>query len=174
MPATVDPFPTVIVDVFTEVFSALVGRPLQRVRARRLARRGKFRCALFGPENPRVLPTRRLFGAAEVWEGRIKLFTADLWIQGVEGHPERGPRAEHSDGDLLFRPKTLITRCGRTRGPSSGRCWSGRLGRHLGFWDSRSTRHDSRFHSGRTASPAPVQTSAPPRDGLPGLVPMTT
>jgi hypothetical protein len=97
-----------IFDVIIEGYSAFVGRPLQRLRAKRLARRGKIRSVLFDPENPRVLPTRLLFGAAEVCERRIQLFDADLWVQGVEGPPVHGPARERSDGDLIFRPKTLI------------------------------------------------------------------
>lgn len=108
MPSVYDFLGPAIFDVIIEAYSGFVGRPLQRLRARRLARRGKIRSVLFDPENPRVLPTRVLFGAAEVWDGRIKLFDADLWVQGVEGPPEHGPARERSDGDLIFRPKTLI------------------------------------------------------------------
>src|SRR4051794_39487241 len=97
-----------IFDVIIEDYLTVVGRPLQRLQAKRLARRGKIRSALFDPENPRVLPTRLLFGAAKVWERRIKLFDADLWVQGVEGPIVHGPARERSDGDLIFRPRTLI------------------------------------------------------------------
>lgn len=105
-----------VFDVAIEAYSGLVGRPLQRVRAKRLARRGKIRSVLFDPENPRVLPTKVIFGAAEVWERRIKLFDADLWIQDVEGPPEHGPTERRSDGDLIFRPKTLIYTLSTHRG----------------------------------------------------------
>jgi hypothetical protein len=51
-------------------YSRFVGEPLQRRRARRLAKRGKIRCVLFGADNPRVLPTRvnrHGFSAALMW-----------------------------------------------------------------------------------------------------------
>jgi len=110
MPNVFDFLGTAIFDVVIDIYSTLVGRPLQRLRAKRLGRRGKIRSVLFDPENPRVLPTRVLMGAAEVWDGRIRLFDADLWVQGIEGAPESGPSPERSNGDLIFRPKTLIYR----------------------------------------------------------------
>jgi hypothetical protein len=67
-----------VVDVAIAIYSRLVGRPLQRLRARRLAKRGKIRSILFAADNPRVLPARVLDGVAEVWEGRIRLWGADL------------------------------------------------------------------------------------------------
>jgi hypothetical protein len=93
-----------------------MGRPWQRRRARRLAKRGKIRCALFGASNPGVLPTRALDGAAEVWEGRIRLWDADLWVQDVEFPPEPGAfvkldeKGRHwpADERLLFCPPTLV------------------------------------------------------------------
>jgi hypothetical protein len=105
-----------VFDVAIAGYSGLVGRPLQRRRARRLAQGGKIRSVLFAPDNPRVLPTRVLDGAAEVWEGRIRLWTADLWIQDVELPAEVGPletfdakgRIRRSDGDLWFRPRTSV------------------------------------------------------------------
>lgn len=105
-----------VFDVGIAVYSRLVGRPLQRHRARRLAKSGKIRCVLFATDGPAVLPTRVLDGVAEVWDGRIRLWKVDLWIQDVAGPPEAGPldnvddkgRFRPSDGDLLFRPPTWI------------------------------------------------------------------
>jgi hypothetical protein len=51
------------------LLAGYIGRPLQRMRARRLARRGKVRSVLFSPSNPRVLKTIVLDGAAEVGVG---------------------------------------------------------------------------------------------------------
>ena len=47
-----------IFDVIVEGDSGLVGRPLQRLRGKRLARRRKLRSVLFAPENPRVCRPR--------------------------------------------------------------------------------------------------------------------
>jgi hypothetical protein len=117
-------------DVAIAIYSRLVGRPLQRLRARRLAKRGKIRSILFAADNPGVLPARVLDGVAEVWEGRIRLWGADLWIQDVELPPEAGPlgvfdeisrRRPRSDwdGDLVFGPRTWVytlrTHQGRVR-----------------------------------------------------------
>jgi hypothetical protein len=62
-----------IFDLLIIVFSKFVGRPLQRLRAKRLAMRGKVNCVLFAPENPRVMRGRFVSGAAEVWPGRIRV-----------------------------------------------------------------------------------------------------
>ena len=97
-----------VFDVAITGYSRLVGLPMQRVRARRLAKRGKIRSVLFSASNPRVLPTRMLDGAAEVWEGRIRLWGTDLWVQDVQLPAESGPSRERADGDLLFRPRTSI------------------------------------------------------------------
>ena len=107
---------TFVFDAAIEVYSRLVGRPWQRRRARRLAKHGKIRCALFGASSASVLPTRVLDGAAEVWEGRIRLWDADLWVQDVEFPPRPGmftrgdARGRHLPADerLLFCPPTLV------------------------------------------------------------------
>jgi hypothetical protein len=104
-----------VFDVAIAGYSGLVGRPLQRRRALRLAKGGKIRSVLFAADNPRVLPTRVLDGAAEVWEGRIRLWGTDLWIQDVAFPPVSGPRDmseelgrfRRSDGDLLFSPSDM-------------------------------------------------------------------
>src|SRR3954453_4499198 len=69
---------------------------------------GKIRSALFGANNPRVLPTRMLDGAADVWEGRIRLWGADLWVQDVDFPAKSGPSRDRGDGALVFRPRTSI------------------------------------------------------------------
>lgn len=105
-----------VFDVLIEIYGRFVGRPWQRVRARRLARRGKIRCALFSPAPATVLHTRSLDGSAEVWEGRIRLWGAEVWVQGVEFPGEPGPlsdvddkgRVRPAEGTLTFRPKTTI------------------------------------------------------------------
>jgi hypothetical protein len=119
-----------VVDVAIEIHSRFVGRPLQRLRARRLAKRGKIRSILFAADKPGVLPARVLDGVAEVWEGRIRLWGADLWIQDMELPPEAGPLGvfdENSrrrpradwDGDLVFGARTWVytlrTHQGRVR-----------------------------------------------------------
>jgi hypothetical protein len=116
-----------VFDVVIAGYSGLAGRPLQRRRARRLAKSGRIRSVLFAADNARVLPTSLLDGAAEVWEGRIRLWGTDLWIQDVEFPPVSGPRDmseelgrfRRSDGNLLFGPRTWIytlrTHQGRVR-----------------------------------------------------------
>lgn len=57
-----------------------------------------------------------LDGAAEVWDGRIRLWDADLWVQDVEFPPELGAverrdeKGRHwpADERLLFGPPTLV------------------------------------------------------------------
>ncbi|HSE69933.1 MAG TPA: hypothetical protein VLA97_04175 [Nocardioidaceae bacterium] len=107
----------VLVDVVLAGWSRAVGRPLQRCRARRLAQQGKIRSVLFDPDGPGVLPSDRIDGAAEVWPGRIRLWDADVWVQGVELPPQAGPLEPFDEegtfrpetrGDLLFRPRTCI------------------------------------------------------------------
>lgn len=107
----------VLVDVVIEGYSRAVGRPLQRRRARRLAKQGKIRSVLFDPDGPDVLPSDRVDGAAEVWPGRIRLWDAHVWVQGVEFPPQAGPLEQFDEegkfrpqtgGDLLFRPRTWI------------------------------------------------------------------
>ncbi len=112
----IDLLPPVVFDLFIEAYGLLAGRPLQRRRARRLAKRGKIRSVLFGANPAGVLPSQSLDGAAEVWEGRIRLWDADLWVQDVDLPPEAGPlkdlddrgNVRPSDGNLAFRPKTAI------------------------------------------------------------------
>ena len=88
-------------DASIEAYSFFVGRPWQRRRARRLAKHRKIRCALFGASNPGVLPTRVLDGAAEVWDGRIRLWDAELWVQGVSFLPLQGlSRDSTRKGDI--------------------------------------------------------------------------
>jgi hypothetical protein len=116
LPPVYDFLGPAVFDVAIVAYSRLVGEPLQRRRALRLAKGGKIRCVLFGADNPRVMPTRVLDGAAEVWERRIRLWSADLWVQDVELPPTAGPlevfdekgRLRRSDGDLLFRPRTRV------------------------------------------------------------------
>lgn len=63
-----------------------------------------------------MLPTRMLDGAAEVWEGRIRLWDADLWVQEVELPPTPGTftrldaKGRHwpADERLLFRPAAWV------------------------------------------------------------------
>lgn len=108
-----------VFDVIGLLFSRVVGRPAQRWRARRLARKGKVNCVLFAPSSPSVLPRRLLSGAAEISPGRLHLYDADLWVTGVELPGDAGPGEDRSDGDLLFRPPartfTLRTHRGTVR-----------------------------------------------------------
>ena len=125
-----------VFDVAIEAYSLAVGRPLQRRRARRLAKRGKVRSVLFGAEFPGILPTTRLDGAAEVWEGRIRLWNADLWVQDVELPPTLGvytrltEKGRHHPADerMLFCPPTLVYTLRTHRGRVK---WSVFLGKRI-------------------------------------------
>lgn len=103
-----------VVEVISYLYGRFVGRPWQRRRARRLITHGKVRSALFDGDD-RVLPSRRLDGAAEVWEGRIRLWDADLWIRSRDEDVESGSvdpfktgKMKRTDDHLAFRPRTSI------------------------------------------------------------------
>jgi len=104
----------VVIEVVGFLYARYVGRPWQRRRARRLIKQGRVRSILFDGDEG-VLPSRSLDGVAEVWEGRIRLWDADLWIRSVDATAEIGPvdpfkdgKLKPSDGDLAFRPRTSI------------------------------------------------------------------
>lgn len=86
-----------------------VGRPLQRQRARRLARRGKLNCVLFSPSNDAVMPTSVISGSVEVFSGRLCIWKeTDLWVTGIDLPGESGPGERRADSDLWFRPASRI------------------------------------------------------------------
>lgn len=104
----------VVVEVIFYLYGRFVGRPWQKSRAQRLISHGKVRSALFDGDDG-VLPWSHLDGVAEVWEGRLQLHGADLWIRSVDGDVEAGPidpfatgRLKRPDDQLTFRPKTSI------------------------------------------------------------------
>lgn len=105
-----DAFSTTIIDLAIEAYAALIGRPFQRWRAKRLSRAGKIRSVLFAAEGTRALPGKSLDGAAEVRHGRISLADAELWVQGIDVDVDSGPKRDGFDGDLWCRPKTRIHR----------------------------------------------------------------
>ncbi len=104
----------VVVEVIFYLYGRFVGRPWQKRRAQRLITQGKVRSALFDGDHG-VLPWSHLDGVAEVWEGRLQLSGADLWIHSVDGEVEAGPidpfatgRFKRPDDQLTFGPKTSI------------------------------------------------------------------
>jgi len=86
-----------------------IGRPLQRQRATRLARRGMLNCVLSSPSNDSVLPTRVVTGSVEVLPGRLRLWEeTDLWIKAIDLPGDAGPGERRHVSDLWFRPPSRI------------------------------------------------------------------
>ena len=104
----------VVVEIIFYLYGRFIGRPWQQRRARRLIGEGKVRSALFDGDDG-VLPWSHHDGVAEVWEGRLRLTGADLWIRSVDAEVEAGPidpfatgRMKRPDDRLTFGPKTSI------------------------------------------------------------------
>ena len=94
----------------TEIFGDLIGRRVQRKRARRLASQGRVQCALRdAPAGGKEAKWRR--GTAKVSERRIQFKRRDVVVESADLPGEAQPAGGSESGMILwFDPATRILR----------------------------------------------------------------
>lgn len=98
------------------VFRIVIGRPVQRWRARRLATRRRVTCVLRRDKGSAALSVPQLGGAARLSYRRIRLIGEDLTVVDVELPGTRVPAGLQDPGYLWFSPHTRVVKLHTPRG----------------------------------------------------------
>lgn len=105
-----------IIDWIIYLFARWIGRPLQRVRAKRLMGEGRLMCrlsspsatAVLSPQRPPVVPMNSLAGAAEISHRSLRLKGMKFSISAIEQPGRQGPEEKGGSSDLMFSPPSRI------------------------------------------------------------------
>lgn len=96
-----------IIDPMLAMFAALIGRPLQAIRARRLLRSGRVRCTIYRSVPTSILGVPSLSGVAEVSNHSLRIYDIVISVESIEPRYTIGPEnASASLDSLIFRPET--------------------------------------------------------------------